>query len=335
MTIKYLYFSVLLALVGSLGQAQETFSIVAVDSATGKIGSAGASCLDSDNQEGGVYIITDVVPDKGAIHTQARYNPFNQTRARQKMLEGLSATELTQWLENNDATNDPGIRQYGVALFDSNGSPQTSAFTGQKTDSFKGQLVGPQYAIQGNILKGPEVLDSMKKRFLNTEGPFEDRLMAALQGGNMVGADRRCFSEGTSSLSAFIRVAKPNDAEDDLYLDLLVGKTPDGKEPIDSVQVLYDNWKTASNTEQKLKGSNPISLFPNPADDYLKIQVSETLAQEVQFQLTNGHGQTVRKMAITDEQCVISLKSLPQGLYFYQIRSQKSTSIKSGSVIIE
>ena len=51
--------------------AQDTFSIVAVDETTGEIGSAGASCLD-DTQfpgSGGAFIISDILPGRGAIHT--------------------------------------------------------------------------------------------------------------------------------------------------------------------------------------------------------------------------------------------------------------------------
>ncbi len=51
----------------------------------------------------------------------------------------------------------------------------------------------------------------MEYRFLNTEGSLAEKLMSALQGAKVPGADTRCLNEGTSSLSAFVRVAKPND----------------------------------------------------------------------------------------------------------------------------
>ena len=60
-------------------QAQDTFSIVAVDSITGEIGSAGASCVGSStNYPHGAAILSDVIPGIGAIHTQASYLPANQ-----------------------------------------------------------------------------------------------------------------------------------------------------------------------------------------------------------------------------------------------------------------
>ena len=56
--------------------AQDTFSIVAIDTITGEVGSAGASCVYIAGQ--GVRILSDVHPGLGAIHTQAYYLSANQ-----------------------------------------------------------------------------------------------------------------------------------------------------------------------------------------------------------------------------------------------------------------
>ena len=66
--------------------------------------------------------------------------------------------------------------------------------------------------------------------------------MAALQGANIEGADSRCLDNGTSSLSAFIRVAEPSDSEGSFFLDLNINNTNNGQEPIDLLQTLYDQW---------------------------------------------------------------------------------------------
>ena len=55
--------------------SQDTFSIVAVDTITGKVGSAGASCIQ------GSIIISDIHPGVGAIHTQSYWNAINQDSA--------------------------------------------------------------------------------------------------------------------------------------------------------------------------------------------------------------------------------------------------------------
>ncbi|MEL6843305.1 MAG: hypothetical protein AAFP02_08825, partial [Bacteroidota bacterium] len=72
--------------------AQDTFSIVAVDSVTGEVGSAGASCLDASIVAGGVSIIGDLIPGQGAINTQSFYLANNQNAARNQMLNGATQT---------------------------------------------------------------------------------------------------------------------------------------------------------------------------------------------------------------------------------------------------
>ena len=77
-------FTLLVALATGLGSsAQDTFSIVAVDSITGEVGSAGASCLDDSDIAGGVFIISDVLPGKGAIHTPPQRSPAREKRHTQ------------------------------------------------------------------------------------------------------------------------------------------------------------------------------------------------------------------------------------------------------------
>jgi len=53
---------------------QDTFSICAIDTVTGEVGSAGASCIDENAIAGGCIILSDVLPGVGVIHTQAGFN---------------------------------------------------------------------------------------------------------------------------------------------------------------------------------------------------------------------------------------------------------------------
>lgn len=246
--------------------AQDTFSIVAVDPNTGEVGSAGASCLDNISfpGSGGAIIISDLLPGRGAIHTQSYWVAANQNNARQKMQEGLSPQEIITWLKQNDAEGLFGNlkRQYGIVDFDSMGQPRSAAHTGTSCFDWKGHRTGVNYAIQGNILLGPQILDSMEAHFIATEGlPLAIRLMYTLQGANVVGADSRCTANGTSSLSAFIRMAKPDDQADNLFLDLNVPSLPTGMEPIDSLQKLFDTWKAV--TVQDITEPS-FKVYPNP-----------------------------------------------------------------------
>ena len=211
-----------------------TFSIVAVDLENGLVGSAGASCI------AGSIIISDVHPGVGAIHTQSYWSGYNQIMASDMMDLGLSPNEIIDYIVENDVSNNPTIRQYGIVDIYNGG--RSAAYTGSNCMDYKNHILGPNYAIQGNILLDENILLSMEQSFNETIGTFTDKLMAALQGANVAGADSRCLDNNTSSLSAFIRVAKPLDEEDDYYLDLNVNNTSNGNEPIDLLQELYNLW---------------------------------------------------------------------------------------------
>ena len=215
--------------------SNDTFSIVAVDTLTGQIGSAGASCIQ------GSIIISDIHPGLGAIHTQSYWNASNQDSASSLMEQGYAPQDIIDWLVENDAQNDPTIRQYGIVDLLEGG--RSAAFTGENCSDFKGHKIGDTYAIQGNILLGQSILDDMEEAFLTQYGTFEEKLMASLMAANVVGADTRCTPYGTPSISAFIRVSDPNDYEDQLFMDINVNNAPLTLNPLDSLHVLYWDWK--------------------------------------------------------------------------------------------
>jgi uncharacterized Ntn-hydrolase superfamily protein len=217
--------------------SQDTFSIVAVDTVTGEIGSAGASCVGGGV---GAFILSDVIEGIGAIHTQAYWNATNQQNAHNRMLEGLSPQEIIDWLVAHDAQNNPSIRQYGIVDLTRNG--ESAAYTGVNCNDYKNHVTGPGYAVQGNILLGQIIIDTMQTTFLNTQGPLADRLMATLQAAKIIGADTRCAVRGTSSQSGFVKVVRIGDGGTP-YLQIVVGNTPIGKDPIDSLQTMFNNWK--------------------------------------------------------------------------------------------
>lgn len=305
--------------------AQDTFSIVALDTITGEIGSAGASCLDEFQFPGsnGAIIISDILPGKGAIHTQSFWVAANQNNALLQMEAGLSPQEIINWLKANDA--EGGIswlkRQYGIVDFDPQGHPRSAALTGSACFDWKGHRLGANYSIQGNILLGPEILDSMEARFLAATGPLSDRLMACLQGANVPGADSRCLQNGTSSLSAFLRVAKPGDADDSLSLDLNVPSLPAGKEPIDSLQNLYNQWKTTIKTEEPAMES-PV-VFPNPAKGWMSVVLNTQVGHLKMFDWT---GRCVFSKPLVSGENRLT-PSLPSGVYFVRIDTGPQRSV--------
>lgn len=240
-TLNSVLFVMVIILFSAEVFSQDTFSIVAVDTVTGEIGSAGASCV---GPIGGIgaFILSDVIEGVGGIHTQAQWNATNQQNARARMLEGLSPQQIIDWLVANDVQGNPTIRQYGIVDLTRNG--ESAAYTGVNCLNYKNHVTGPGYAIQGNILLGQVIIDTMHSTFLNTPGPLADRLMATLQAAKILGADTRCASRGTSSQSGFVKVVRIGEGGTP-YLQIVVPDTPIGKDPIDSLQTMFNNWKIA------------------------------------------------------------------------------------------
>ena len=314
---------------------QDTFSIVAVDEATGEIGSAGASCLD-DNQfpgSGGAFIISDILPGRGAIHTQSFYLAGNQNNARLRMEAGDNPDEIITWLAINDVQGNNSQRQYGVVDFDDNGVGRAKAFTGLNCLDFKGQRVGSNYTIQGNILIDPAILDSMEVRFLNATGTLAERLMSSLQGANVPGADSRCLNEGVSSLSAFVRVARPEDSEDNLYLDLNIPFTAFGVEPIDELQNLFDEWLLTSVNETE-GITNTVQVFPNPATTMIEIDLGVVPPDDQTIlNIYSVNGKLVKTERLIQSKTELEISELMENnMYFYRINKNEKT-IANGKFI--
>lgn len=262
---------ILFALLLSAGwyslQSQDTFSIVAVDSITGEVGSAGASCVAKsilDNLGWGTGFLGDLHPGYAAANSQSYYLTGNQQLLHDRLAAGDTPQQALDYVVANDIEGNATQRQYGVAGL-VNGSPQSAAFTGTNCLDYKGHITGPNYAIQGNILLGPAILDSMEARFLNTPGCLSDKLMAALQGANVPGADSRCLDNGTSSLFAFLKVAQPGDNPANPSLLLGVAYNADGIEPIDSLQALYDAVACEPPVRVVTPALTGFSVYPNPA----------------------------------------------------------------------
>lgn len=316
--------------------AQDTFSIIAVDTITGEIGGAGASCIDENSIPTGVLIINDILPGRGGIHTQAYWLSANQQNAHDRMAEGMSPQEIIDWLVANDVQNNPTKRQYGIVDTDEDGHPRSAGYTGVNCDDYKNHILGPNYAIQGNILLGPQILDSIEARFLNTQGTLAEKLMSALQGANVPGADTRCLNEGTSSLSAFIRVAKEDALPGDWWCDLLVPSTPYGVEPIDSLQVLFDSWLIWTDTEDKpFVQPNRARVFPNPASDHFSFEIDKISGvSNVRIQIFAADGRLMAEEAYTGQLVDFDCTEFPDGIYLYKIISE-SLPLDAGKIVIQ
>ena len=63
---------------------------------------------------------------------------------------------------------------------------------GENCTPWFGDRNGPGYAVQGNMLTGPEVLAAMEAAFVRSEATeLAERLLLALEAGQAVGGDKR------------------------------------------------------------------------------------------------------------------------------------------------
>lgn len=160
--------------------AHATFSIVARDPQTGELGVAVASRF---------FSVGSVVPyasaAAGAVATQANANVTYGPRGLELFANGLTAEEIVKVLLRGDA--NASSRQVGLVGRD--GSSAT--YTGPECIAWAGGRSGPNYAVQGNILAGEQVVIAMEKAFLEAKGSLARRMYLALAAGDAAGGDSR------------------------------------------------------------------------------------------------------------------------------------------------
>lgn len=182
---------------------------------------------DPDAEELGVAVqskflaVGSVVPwakaNVGAIATQALANLDYGEKGLELLEEGLSPEEVIKKLRKED-DNDQS-RQVGI--IDAEGNAAT--FTGEDCYDWAGGIVGENFACQGNILVGEDTVKAMADTFKSAEGELAERLLSALEAGQMAGGDKR----GRQSAALF--VVKENGSYggyNDHYIDLRVDDHP-------------------------------------------------------------------------------------------------------------
>lgn len=320
-------FLILIFLATNIQVANSTFSICAVDPVTGQVGSAGASCIAN------CLILSYIQPNWGVAHVQASWTQTNYNNARRLMLLQYSPQQIRDSVVLQDG--NPSVRQYGFV--DLVGGGRVAAYTGTNCTNYKGHKMGPTYSIQGNILLGSQILDSMEARFLRQTGTLADKLMAALQGAKVVGADTRCTGSNKSSISSFLRIRKPGDTVGTQYLELVVGNTTGSKDPIDSLQVLYNNWlltNVGSTGEEVAVSPALYQNFPNPFNPVTRIKFSIPKASYVTLRVYDIKGRNVANLINENMNPGVFYspfngEGLSSGVYFYALETK---DINTGKV---
>jgi uncharacterized Ntn-hydrolase superfamily protein len=200
-----------------------TFSIVAYDPDTQELGVAVQSKF---------IAVGSVVPwakaGVGAIATQSYANTTYGPKALALLAEGAEPEDVMKKITADDRR--VAIRQVGIV--DAKG--RSATFTGEKCSAWAGGLKGENFACQGNILAGEDVVKNMAKSFRESKGDLGERLIAALQAGQDAGGDSRGMQ---SAALLIVRDGWGYGGFNDRYRDLRVD---DHAEPIKELKRVYD-----------------------------------------------------------------------------------------------
>lgn len=213
----------------SAQEISRTFSIVAVDPATGECGAAVASKYPEVGR-----VVPYARAGVGAFCTQHYHVPAWGERALDALAGGQAPADVLGELLGDD--QEPEQRQ--LAIIDMQGRVANHNPSQAGANSrWWGAMSGLNYSCQGNTLAGREVVVDMAKAFETTDGSLADKLMSALVAGDLAGGDHR------GHLAAGIRVAK-KDVEG-YWLELYADKSDDA---------VIDLWKKYAATKHEAKG---------------------------------------------------------------------------------
>jgi len=158
-----------------------TWSIIAIDSASGQIGVAVATRFFAVGAR-----VPHIAAGFGAIATQALVNPYYGIDGVKLLREGKSPDEIVTTL----LSADPGCESRQLHVMDVEG--RIAAHTGKDCVDWCGHLKGDGFSIAGNMLASGAVLDESAKAYVANETlPFAQRLIAAMKAGEAAGGDKR------------------------------------------------------------------------------------------------------------------------------------------------
>ena len=249
--------------------AYATWSVIALDRATGTVVIASATCVAQQAFAGfpakdlrDVQAI--VVPGKGVAAAQAS---VDGTRANQRLIyaeiqKGTPPDQIITMLKA-----DPRIEHRQFGILDMEG--RMAGFSGTRNQAVsldrQGQVAGTQiyYSIQGNILASEAVVTDAVQAFSSATGQLSDRVMAAMEAADAKGGDKRCTcdtapkvnapcSAKTAHVAYILQAAKTdatgesyNDGKYQMYLSVADSDiTPqEDANPVKTLRMRYDRWK--------------------------------------------------------------------------------------------
>jgi uncharacterized Ntn-hydrolase superfamily protein/uncharacterized protein YhfF len=218
-----------------------TFSIVAV------MGDAYGVAVASKFLSAGA-VVPAVQQGVGAVASQAMAKVSYKADVLRLLHRGTSAAEAVAAVTSADA--ESAHRQLGVVAA---GSQAT--FTGDACLPWAGGVSGAddggRYAVQGNMLVGPDVVDAAQRAWLaNPQLGFTDRLLGALLAADDAGGDAR------GRQSAAVYAVQPGKGYDGsgVLMDLRVDDHPDASRELARLAQVHDLTFGAPEDVQPLEG---------------------------------------------------------------------------------
>src|SRR5690625_360161 len=163
-------------------------------------------------------------------------------------------------------------------------------------------------------------------------GAFEFKTYEGMQTWNCL-ADDNCMYSTDTELLAFAALYEIqfwggentfethyeiNITEEEEDLTLIITKD-------DGNQAFYSNEPLSFQSLEK----NEITLYPNPADNFLHI---ENLTESVQIEIYDLSGKVLLSQEINEAEKRVNLSRLGEGIYLYQLR-QQGKNIKTGKLV--
>jgi len=204
-----------------------TFSLCAVDPATGQSGAAVTTRVPFVGRA-----VPHVRAGVGAVCTQASTMVEFGPRGLDLIEKGVAPADIIQQL----LADDPRRESRQVGVIDMQG--RSAAHTGKQNSAWAGSKQGRYYTVQANIMVGPEVIEAVAASFESTDGsgmPLAERMILALEAGYATGGDKRW---GLLQ-SAAIKIADPNNpgrGGDHIALAIEVGEHPN---PVAEMKRIY------------------------------------------------------------------------------------------------
>jgi len=157
-----------------------TFSILAISPDCKLMGVAVASGSTSVGDR-----VPHAKPKVGVIATQAYTNVNYGIKGLELLVRGLFPKDVLDKLLMEDPERE--LRQVAIMDF----RKRKAVYTGAKAPEFRGEIVGEDYVVAGNLLAGKEVVASMAKEFERSSSDLAWRMAKALKAGSESGGDRR------------------------------------------------------------------------------------------------------------------------------------------------